>query len=144
MRDWQRQSHVKWYCKYHVVFVPKYRHRTIYGTLRRRIGEVLRDLCQQQGVEIVEGHAMPDHIHLCLSIPPKYSVAHTIGFLKGKSAIRIHRECLGQKRNFTGFHFWAKGYCVSTVGLDEQMIIGYIRNQEAEEKRLEQMQIQGL
>lgn len=144
MRDWQRQSHVKWYCKYHVVFVPKYRHRTIYGTLRRRIGGILRDLCQQQGIEIVEGHAMPDHIHLCVSIPPKYSVAHTMGFLKGKSAIRIHRECLGQKRNFTGLHFWARGYCVSTVGLDEQMIIGYIRNQEAEEKRLEQMQIQGL
>jgi len=91
MRDWQRQSHVKGYCKYHVVFVPKYRRRAIYGTLRKQIGGILRDLCQQRGVEIVEGHAMPDHIHLCLSIPPKYSVAHTIGFLKGKSAIRIHR-----------------------------------------------------
>ena len=144
MRDWQRQSHVKWYCKYHVVFVPKYRRRAIYGPLRKQIGEILRDLCQRQGVEIVEGHAMPDHIHLCLSIPPKYSVAHTIGFLKGKSAIRIHRECLGQRRNFTGLHFWAKGYCVSTVGLDEQTIVRYIRNQEAEEKRLEQMQLKGL
>ena len=144
MRDWQRQSHVKWYCKYHIVFVPKYRRRAIYGTLRKQIGGILRDLCQRQGVEIVEGHAMSDHIHLCLSIPPKYSVAHTIGFLKGKSAIRIHRECFGQRRNFTGLHFWAKGYCVSTVGLDEQTIVRYIRNQEAEEKRLEQMQLQGL
>ena len=81
---------------------------------------------------------------MCLSIPPKFSVANTVGFLKGKSAIRIHRECLGQKRNFTGLHFWAKGYWVSTVGLDEQTIIQYIRNQEAEEKRLEQMQLQGL
>ena len=134
MRDWQRQSHVKWYCKYHVVFVPKYRQRAIYGTLRKQIGGILRDLCQQQGVEIVEGHVMADHIHLCLSIPPKYSVAHTIGFLKGKSAILIHRGCLGQKRNCTGLHFWAKGYCVSTVGLDEQTIVRYIQNREAEEK----------
>jgi len=126
------------------VFVPKHRRRAIYGTLRKQIGEILRDLCQQQGVEIVEGHAMPDHIHPCLSIPPKYSVANTIGFLKGKSAIRIHRECLGQKRNFSGLHFWAKGYCVSTVGLDEQVIVRYIRHQEAEEKRLEQMRLQGL
>ncbi len=144
MRDWQSQSHVKWYCKYHVVFVPKYRRRSIYGTLRRQIGGILRDLCQQQGIEIVEGHAMPDHIHLCLSIPPKYSVAHMVGFLKGKSAIRLHREFLGQRGNFTGKHFWAKGYCVSTVGLDEQTIVEFIRNQEAAEKRVEQMQLQGL
>ena len=112
MRDWQGQSHVKWYCKYHkyhVVFVPKYRRRSIYGSLRRQIGGMLRELCQQQGVEIVEGHAMPDHIHQCLSIPPKFSVANTVGFLKGESAIRIRRQFLGQKRNFTGLHFWARG-----------------------------------
>ena len=144
MRDWQIQSHVKWYCKYHVVFVPKYRRKAIYGTLRRQIGEILRELCRQAGIELVEGHAMADHVHLCLSIPPKFSVAHTIGFLKGKSAIRIHRQFLGQKRNFGGLHFWTKGYCVSTIGLDEQLIRQYIRNQEADEKRLEQMQIQGL
>ena len=144
MRDWQGQSHVKWYCKYHVVFVPKYRRRSIYGALRREIGKILRELCQQQGVEIVEGHAMPDHIHLCLSIPPKYSVANTIGFLKGKSAIRIHRQFLVQKRNFTGLHFWARCYCVSTVGLDEAKIRAYIRDQEAEERRQEQLRLQGL
>jgi putative transposase len=144
MRDWQGQSHVKWYCKYHVVFVPKYRRRSIYGSLRRQIGRILRELCQQQGVEIVEGHAMPDHIHLCLSIPPKFSVANTVGFLKGKSAIRIHRQFLGQKRNFTGLHFWARGYCVSTIGLDEAKIRGYIRDQEAEEIRQEQLRLQGL
>ena len=144
MRDWQGQSHVKWYCKYHVVIVPKYRRRSIYGSLRRQIGGILRELCQQHGVEIVEGHAMPDHIHLCLSIPPKYSVAHTVGFLKGKSAIRIHRQFLGQKRNFTGLHFWARGYCVSTVGLDEAKIRAYIRNQEEEEKRQEQLRLEGL
>ena len=144
MRDWQSQSHVKWYCKYHVVFVPKYRRRSIYGTLRRQIGGILRELSRQAEIELVEGHAMADHIHLCLSIPPKFSVANTVGFLKGKSAIRIHREFFGQKRNFTGRHFWAKGYCVSTVGLDEQTIREYIRNQEAEEKRVEQMQLKGL
>ena len=144
MRDWQGQSHVKWYCKYHVVFVPKYRRRSIYGSLRRQIGGILRELCQQQGVEIVEGHAMADHIHLCLSIPPKFSVADTVKFLKGKSAIRIHRQFLGQKRNFTGLHFWARGYCVSTIGLDEAKIRAYIRDQEAEEKRQEQLRLQGL
>jgi putative transposase len=144
MREWQSQSHVKWYCKYHLVFVPKYRRRAIYGNLRKQIGGILRDLCRQAGIELVEGHAMPDHVHLCVSIPPKFSVAYTVGFLKGKLAVLIHREFLGQKRNFTGLHFWAKGYCVSTVGLDEQMIRAYIRHQEDEEKRIEQLQIQGL
>jgi len=127
-----------------VVFVPKYRKKVIYGQLRREIGRVLRALCRQHGVELVEGHAMSDHVHMCLSIPPKFSVAHTVGFLKGKSAIRIHREFVGRKRNFTGFHFWARGYCVSTVGLDERVIREYIRNQELEEKREEQLRIEGL
>ena len=99
----------------------------------------MRELCRQHEVELVEGHAMADHIHLCLSIPPKYSVANTVGFLKGKSAIRIHREYLGRQRQYTGFHFWARGYCVSTVGLDEEMVRAYIRNQEAEEKRQEDL-----
>ncbi|MDM8528524.1 IS200/IS605 family transposase, partial [Anaerolineales bacterium HSG24] len=115
MHDWKSQSHVKWDCKYHIVFIPKYRKKVFYGKMRVKIGAILRDLCQQKGVELVEGRAMPDHIHLCLSIPPKYSVSHTIGFLKGKSAIRIHRELQGQRR-MTGLHFWAKGYCVSTIG----------------------------
>ena len=141
MRDWQSQAHVKYYCKYHVVFVPKYRRKSLYGNLRRDIGRILRELCSQQGVELVEGYAMKDHIHMLLMIPPKYSVAHTIGFLKGKSAIRIHRDYLQVKRNFTGRHFWARGYCVSTVGLDEQVIRDYIKNQEAEEKRQEQIRL---
>ncbi len=144
MREWQSQSHVKWYCKYHVVFIPKYRKGAIFGELRRGIGRILRELCEQAGVELVEGHAMSDHVHLCLSIPPKYSVANTVGFLKGKSAIRIHREYLGRKRNLTGFHFWARGYCVSTIGLDEEVIRAYIRNQEEEEKRQEQLNLGGL
>ena len=144
MRDWQSQSHVRWYGKDHLVFVPQYRRRVIYGQLRRSIGRIIRELCQQQGVELVEGHAMPDHVHLWLSIPPKYSVANTVGWLKGKAAIRIHRECLGRERNFTGLHFWARGYCVSTVGLDEQVMREYIRNQEQEEKRQEELQLKGL
>ena len=139
MREWRSQSHVRWYCKYHVVFVPKYRKRTIYGRLRREIGKILRELCRQHGVELLEGHAMPDHIHVCLSIPPKFSVANTVGFLKGKSAIKIHREYLGRKRNFTGKHFWARGYCVSTIGLDEVVVRQYIRAQEEDEKRQEEL-----
>ena len=138
------QSHVKWYCKYHIVFSPKYRKKAMFGSLRKGVGKILRELCNQSGVELVEGHAMSDHVHLCLSIPPKYSVANTVGFLKGKSAIRIHREYLGRTRNFTGFHFWARGYCVSTVGLDEAVIRDYNRNQEEEEKHQEQQNLRGL
>ena len=104
----------------------------------------MRELCRQQGVELIEGYAMRDHIHMLLMIPPKYSVANTIGFLKGNSAIQIFREYLQVKRNFTGRHFWARGYCVSTVGLDEQMIRAYIKNQEREEKRQEQLRLAGL
>lgn len=141
MREWQSQTHVRWYCNYHIVFVPKYRKRSLFGTRRRNIGGILRELCRQQGVELVEGHAMPDHVHLCVSIPPKYSVAHTVGFLKGKSAIRIHREYLRRQRQFTGFDFWARGYCVSTIGLEEQVVRAYIRNQEAEEKRQESLDL---
>ena len=132
MREWQSHSHVRWYCRYPLVFAPKYRKKSIFGHLRRDVGKILRELCQQHGVELLEGHAMVDPVHLCLSIPPKFSVANTAGFLKGKSAIRIHREYLGRQRNFTGFHFWARGYCVSTVGLDEQTVRAYIRAQEDE------------
>ncbi|MFQ5471211.1 MAG: IS200/IS605 family transposase, partial [Gammaproteobacteria bacterium] len=117
---------------------------TIYGSLRRDIGKILRDLYRQHGVELVEGYAMQDPIHMFLMIPPKLNVANTIGFLKGKSAIRIFRDYMQVKRNFTVQHFWARGYCVSTVGLDEEMIREYIRNQEKEEKRQEQMHQAGL
>ena len=141
MREWHNQSHVRWYCRYHIVIVPKYRQKAIFGTLRKDIGKILRELCDQMGIELVEGHAMPDHVHLCLSIPPKYSVANAVGRLKGKSAIRIHREYLGRVRNFTGLHFWARGYCVSTVGLEEEMIRTYIRNQEQQEQRAEQLML---
>ena len=117
-----------------MVIIQKFRKRSQYGELRKRVGEVIRELCRQRGIEMVEGHLMPDHIHMCLSIPPKYSVAFAIGFIKGKSAVRIHRQLLGNKR-VTGLHFWSRGYCVSTVGLDEETIRKYIREQEALEKR---------
>jgi putative transposase len=139
MREWKSQSHVRWYCRYHIVIVPKYRKKAIYGRLRKEIGKILRQLCEQFEIELVEGTAVADHVHLCLAIPPKYSVANAVGKLKGKSAIKIHREFLGRKRNFTGFHFWARGYCVSTVGLDEQTIRKYIRNQVEREKQEEQL-----
>ena len=129
MHDWASLSHVRWECKYHVVITPKYRKKKLYGRLRREIGPILRELCRQKGVEMIEGHSMPDHIHMFLSIPPKYSVAHTIGFIKGKSAVRIHRDLLKEQR-MTGMHFWSTGYCVSTVGLDEQKVRQYIREQE--------------
>jgi putative transposase len=143
MREWQSISHVRWYCRYHIIIVPKYRKKVILGTLRKAIGGILRQLCDQEGVELIEGHALGDHVHLCLSIPPKYSVANTVGFLKGKSAIRIHREFLGHEKNFTGYHFWARGYYVSTVGLDEDTVRAYIRNQEEEEKRQENLPLGG-
>ncbi len=134
MHDWKNLSHVRWECKYHVIVVPKYRKRVLYGKIRKRVGEILNDLCRQREIEMVEGHLMPDHIHMCLSIPPKFSIAFAIGFLKGKSAVRIHRQVLGNKR-VTGLHFWSRGYCVSTVGLDEATIRKYIRDQEKLEKQ---------
>jgi putative transposase len=134
MHEWESLSHVRWECKYHIVIIPKYRKRKLYGTLKKHVGEVIREVCRQRGIELVEGHLMPDHIHMCVSIPPKHSVAFAIGFIKGKSAVRIHRQILGNKK-VTGLHFWSRGYCVSTVGLDEETIRKYIREQEALEKR---------
>ena len=134
MHDWQSLSHVRWECKYHMVIVPKYRKKNLYGKFRERVGQIIKDLCRQRGVEFIEGHLMPDHIHMCLSVPPKFSIAFVIGFLKGKSAVRIHRNLLGNKR-VTGLHFWSRGYCVSTVGLDEATIRKYIRDQEKLEKQ---------
>ncbi len=125
MKDWRSQSHVKWDCKYHVVIVPKYRRRKFYGSLRGEIGKVLRDLCWQQEIELVKGNALPDHVHLLLSVPPKHSVANTVGFLKGKSAIRINRDLGKVKGSLYGRAFWSHGYCVSTVGLEEAMMREY-------------------
>lgn len=129
MEKFESLSHVRWECKYHIVLIPKYRRKVMYGKLRSGIGRILRDLCQQKGVEVLEGHAMPYHIHVCLKIPPKYSVSYIMGFLKGKSAVRINRELLNERR-MTGRNFWAAGYSVSTVGRDEATVRKYIRKQE--------------
>ena len=130
MKDWQSQAHVRWDCKYHVVILPKYRRKVFYGKFQQGIGGILRDLCRQKGIVLVEGKAMPDHIHMLLSVPPKYSIAMAIGYLKGKSSIRVHRELMKTKGTLFGRTFWARGYCVSTVGLDEATIREYIREQE--------------
>ena len=130
MREYQSLSHVRWECKYHRVFVPKYRKKVLYGRTRQRIGRIFHQLCRQKEVGLIEGHAMPDHVHMVLSIPPKYSVSSVLGYLKGKSAIMIHREMERVKHGFTGKHFWAQGYFASTVGLDEEMIREYVRHQE--------------
>lgn len=135
MPEWDKQSHVTWYCLYHVVFIPKYRKKVIFGRLREEIGAILRELCQQFKIGLVIGNAMPDHIHMCLSIPPRYSVAQAIGRLKGKSAILIHKRLFKRGKNLTGYHFWARGYCVSTVGLDEAVVREYIRNQETQDRQ---------
>ncbi len=126
---------MRWECKYHLVFVPKYRRKVLYGRTRRQIGKILRQLCRQKGVELIEGHAMPDHIHMVLRIPPKFSVAMVVGYLKGKSAIQIHRQLFGVKKGFTEKHFWSRGYCVSTVSLDEEIVRAYIRNQEQQDRQ---------
>ena len=141
MKDYQSLSHTKWDCKYHVVFIPKYRRKRIFGKLRHHLGEILHELAKQKQSEIVEGHLRPDHVHMCISIPPKFSVSSVVGFIKGKSAISIARNFLGRRRNFTGESFWARGYFVSTVGLDEVVVREYIRNQEKEDKRLEQLNL---
>ncbi len=137
-KDWQSQAHVKWDCKYHVVILPKYRKKEFFGRSRREIGKILRELCRQKDVELVEGKAMPDHVQMLLKVPPKYSIAMTLGYLKGKSAIRIHREVLRTKGTLFGREFWARGYCVSTVGLDEEEIRKYIREQEKLDQDLDQ------
>ena len=138
MREWQSQAHVRWYCRYHIVIVPKYRRKSMFGAIRRDVGKILRELCRRFEIEVLEGHVMPDHVHMCLSIPPKYSVANAIGKLKGKSAI-LSNQRFGRRKNVMGFSFWSRGYCVSTIGLEETMIRQYIRNQEKEEKRQEQL-----
>ncbi|MBI3728795.1 MAG: IS200/IS605 family transposase, partial [Burkholderiales bacterium] len=122
MKVYQSLSHTRWDCKYHIVFIPKYWKKLIYGALRKHLGEIFRELAKQRECSIVEGHLMIDHVHMCLSVSPKYSVSNVVGFMKGKSAISIARHFGGRQRNFTGEVFWARGYFVSTVGLDEEMV----------------------
>ena len=139
MDEFESLSHPKWECKYHVVFIPKYRRKTLYGELRQHLGEVFRRLAMQKESRVEEGHLMPDHVHMMISIPPKYAVSQVIGYIKGKSAIHLARVYGERKRNFTGQHFWARGDFVSTVGRDEAVIREYIRKQEAEDSRLDQL-----
>jgi putative transposase len=134
-------SHSRWECKYHGVFIPKCRRRTLYKALRKHLGEVFQRLASQKESRIIEGHLMPDHVHMLIAIPPKYAVSQVIGFIKGKSAIHLARVYGEKKRNFVGQHFWARGYFVSTVGRDETMIREYIRHQEQEDQRIEQMNL---
>ncbi len=141
MKDVGSLSHTKWECKYHVVFIPKYRRKALYYELRQYLGDIFRRLAAQRECQIEEGHLMPDHVHMLLSIPPKHSVSQVMGFMKGKSAISIARNYVGRRRNFTGQSFWARGYYVSTVGHDEAVVRQYIRHQEEEDKRLDQLEL---
>ncbi len=124
-----------------MVFIPKYRKKAIYGSVRRHLGGVLRELARQRESDVEEGHLLADHVHMMVSIPPKYSVAQVIGYIKGKSAIYIAREFAGRSRSFVGQHFWARGYFVSTLGRDERAIRAYIRAQEQEDRRQEQLRL---
>ncbi len=137
--DAQMLEHTLWECKYHIVFIPKYRKKSLFGQIRKDLGRIMKELARQKRCEIIEGKVMPDHIHILISIPPKYSVSNVIGYIKGKSAIYIARHYRGKKRNFAGERFWARGYFVSTVGRDEEVIKAYIKNQEKADKDSEQI-----
>jgi putative transposase len=141
MDEYESLSHTTWTCKYHVVFIPKYRRKALYLELRQHLGEALRKLAPQKESKVEEGRLMPDHVHMLLSVPPKYAVSQVVGFIKGKSAIHLARVYGERKRNFVGQHFWARGFFVNTVGRDEEAIRAYIRNQEKEDQRLEQMNL---
>ena len=137
MYDKQSLSHTIWECKYHLVWIPKYRKKVIYGELRKYLGEIFRELARQKECEVIEGHLMADHVHILLSIPPKYAVSQVVGYIKGKSAIQIARNFQGRTKNFVGQHLWARGYYVSTVGKDEKTVREYIQRQEQEDKRID-------
>ena len=137
----QSLCHTKWDCKYHVVWIPKCRRKVLYGRIRKDLAEYLHELARQKESKILEGHLCSDHVHVLISIPPKYSVAQVLGFIKGKSAIHVARTYLGQRKNYSGMHFWARGYYVSTVGADEDFIREYIRKQEDEDNRLDQLSL---
>ena len=141
MDEYESLSHTKWECKYHMVFIPKCRRKTLFGQIRQHLGEVFHKLAAQKESRIEEGHLQPDHVHMLISIPPKYAVSQVVGFLKGKSAIHIARVYGERKRNFVGQSFWARGFFVSTVGRGETVIREYIKNQEVEDNRLEQLNL---
>ena len=141
LRQWRSQSHVRWYCRYHIVIVPKYRRKSMFGATRRIIGGLIKEICTRYDIKVVEGHVMPDHVHMCLEIPPKYSLSEFIGKLKGKTTILLHQR-YGRKKNFKGLNFWSRGYCVSTVGLKESQVLEYIRQQEVLDKKEMQKELE--
>ena len=141
MNNTHSLAHTKWECKYHVVWIPKYRRKKLFGEIRRELGPVLRELAQRKESEVLEGTMLVDHVHMLIAIPPKYAVSQVIGYLKGKSAIHIARTFGGRQKNFTGEHFWARGYYVSTVGIDEEVIRCYIQQQEDEDRRFDQLRL---
>jgi len=138
MNDARSLQHTRWECKYHIVFIPKNRRQKLYEYLKKEMGKVFHDLAGQKESCIEEGHLWSDHVHMMVSVPPKYSVSQVVGFIKGKSAIWVARR-YGRKRNFTGEHFWARGYYVSTVGRDENIVRAYIKNQQEADRRLDQL-----
>ena len=140
MERYESLHHTKWECKYHLVWIPKWRKRVLYGQLRKELGQILRGLAMQKESEVIEGTLRADHVHMVISIPPKYSVSQVVGYVKGKSAIWVARTT-GKNRNFVGQNFWARGYCVSTVGLDEETILEYVRSQEDADKKLDQLKM---
>lgn len=141
MREYQSLAHARWDCKYHVVFIPKGRKKAIFGAVRKHLGARPAWAVKAEGMQDRGGTLMPDHVHMCTSIPPKHPVSYVVGFIKDKSAIGIARKFSGKTRNFTGENFWARGYFVSTVGLDEEMVRAYIKHQESEDERYDQLKL---
>jgi len=141
MNDFQSLSHTTWDCKYHLIWIPKCRKKVMYGQLRKHLGEVFRELALHKESRVIKGHLVGDHVHMLLSIPPKYSVSQVVGYIKGKSAIHIARTYTGCRRNFVGQNFWARGYYVSTVGRDEDTIRKYIKKQEEVDRKIDQQNL---
>lgn len=141
MNNYNKLNHTTYDCKYHLIWIPKYRKKVIYGDLRKYLGEVLRELALQKESNIIEGHLMGDHVHLLISIPPKYAVSQVVGYIKGKSAIHIARTYAGRRHNFTGQNFRARGYFVSTVGRDEETVKKYIKKQEEADRKIDQLKL---
>jgi len=142
--DTNSLAHTKWNCKYHVIFAPKYRRQIIYGQIKKEIGQILRKLCEQKGIEIIEAEACPDHIHMLISIPPKMSVSYVMGYLKGKSALMIFDRHANMKYRYGNRHFWCRGYYVDTVGRNKKAIEQYIRNQLQEDIAVDQISMKEL
>ncbi len=141
MKDQKSMSHTKWQCKYHVIFIPKCRRKALYGVVKRELGDVFHQLARQKECEIEEGHMMPDHVHMLVSIPPKLAVSSVTGYIQGKSAIHVARHFCGKARNYAGQSFWARGFYVDSVGLDDGVIRNYIRQQEERDRRQDQMDL---